>query len=319
MAETSGPKTQTPQLNGPPFDKHGADIIIQSADKVDFRCHKAILTVASPVFESLFTLPQGDIRAEEAQIVRVPQDGVTLSNVLRFAYPTTPPKPETLDEMVSALNAAHYYQMDDLASYLQSLVTSNCRFLTEEPVRTYAIACRWGWKDMAKKAAIATLQIKLDMWTLIDMPIPELADIPAISLVRLWDYRRRCIRATCDEANVDNLDWLPTYKDVLPNFGSFCDCPSRLFKGSTSFGTWSKIWFVECLEETQAQLVDTLCMKDVLGTLSASFITKAVRCPKCFEALEKRMSPFMAFFAKRIDEVGGKVSYYLIIDTCVDV
>lgn len=46
--------------------------------------------------------------------------------------------------MVIALNAAPYYQMEDLISYLQSLITSDCRFLKEQSVRVYAIACRWG-------------------------------------------------------------------------------------------------------------------------------------------------------------------------------
>lgn len=43
--------------------------------------------MASPVFESLFTLPQGSMYAEETQIVRVPQDGAALTVVLRFVYP----------------------------------------------------------------------------------------------------------------------------------------------------------------------------------------------------------------------------------------
>ena len=41
-----------------PFDHSLADVILRSSDKIDFRVFKLFLSLASPVFETMFSLPQ---------------------------------------------------------------------------------------------------------------------------------------------------------------------------------------------------------------------------------------------------------------------
>lgn len=47
----------------PPFDKASADCILRSADQahVDFRVYRLVLSLASSVFESMFSLPDSNI------------------------------------------------------------------------------------------------------------------------------------------------------------------------------------------------------------------------------------------------------------------
>ncbi|KAI0255963.1 hypothetical protein BJV78DRAFT_1113987, partial [Lactifluus subvellereus] len=41
-----------------PFDDADADIILRSSDQVNFHVYKVILSVASPFFKDMFSLPQ---------------------------------------------------------------------------------------------------------------------------------------------------------------------------------------------------------------------------------------------------------------------
>ncbi|KZS99417.1 uncharacterized protein LAESUDRAFT_627614, partial [Laetiporus sulphureus 93-53] len=40
------------------FNKNSADIIFRTADEVDFHLHKAVLMLASSMFEGMFSIPQ---------------------------------------------------------------------------------------------------------------------------------------------------------------------------------------------------------------------------------------------------------------------
>lgn len=45
-------------IASPPFDDPEADIILRSSDNVDFHVYKFLLSLVSPVFKSMFALPQ---------------------------------------------------------------------------------------------------------------------------------------------------------------------------------------------------------------------------------------------------------------------
>ncbi|EMD39269.1 hypothetical protein CERSUDRAFT_122690 [Gelatoporia subvermispora B] len=59
-------KTDPPPKFAHPFTKSSADVIIRSSDGVDFRVHRIVLAEASPVFEGMFSLPQGPRSAKDA-------------------------------------------------------------------------------------------------------------------------------------------------------------------------------------------------------------------------------------------------------------
>ena len=51
-----------------PFDHAKADIVLRSSDNVDFRVFKLFLSLASPVFETLFDIPQPVEESEDQEI-----------------------------------------------------------------------------------------------------------------------------------------------------------------------------------------------------------------------------------------------------------
>ena len=106
----------------PPFNKRIADIILRSSDHVDFRVRQSILAEASPVFESMFSLPQlpenrKRKERDEAeyrdgiQVVSVAEGSRVLDALLRFCYPVDDPLLPTLKVTCEVLEAARKYDM----------------------------------------------------------------------------------------------------------------------------------------------------------------------------------------------------------------
>ena len=65
-----------------------ADIILRSGGPkaVEFRAHRAILSIASPVFETMLSLPQPGIE-KLIPVCDLSEDAKTLEVLLRLIYP----------------------------------------------------------------------------------------------------------------------------------------------------------------------------------------------------------------------------------------
>ncbi|TFY78381.1 hypothetical protein EWM64_g5632 [Hericium alpestre] len=75
-AEALASKTLKVVTADAPFNDPNADIVLRSYDRVDFRTYKMILSMASPVFRDIFTLPQPlpESRAESAVPASAPRE-----------------------------------------------------------------------------------------------------------------------------------------------------------------------------------------------------------------------------------------------------
>lgn len=65
-----------------------ADIILRSGGPklVEFRAHRTILSIASPVFETMFSLPQ-PAADKSLPVCDLSEDANTLDALLRLIYP----------------------------------------------------------------------------------------------------------------------------------------------------------------------------------------------------------------------------------------
>lgn len=66
MAPKNSKKHCSPRTSQHPFDQPSADLILRTADLVDFRVHTQILAQASPFFASMLALPQPTASATSA-------------------------------------------------------------------------------------------------------------------------------------------------------------------------------------------------------------------------------------------------------------
>ena len=142
---------------GENFNAPDADIILRALGppKRDFRVHKLILSLASPVFKGMFSLPQptsGSSRESTVagiEVVKVTDPAGALDIILRMIYPSsTPPSLDgdfDFDTLVECLVIADKYEIGRAGSQLRDALARTC--LTR-PLRVYAVAARFGFAKL---------------------------------------------------------------------------------------------------------------------------------------------------------------------------
>ncbi|KAL1949223.1 hypothetical protein VTO73DRAFT_11029 [Trametes versicolor] len=169
MAPKKSKPGGSPRTSQHPFDQPSADLILRTADLVDFHVHSQILAQASPFFASMLALPQPTASAtssedgsandtppgpDAAPIVPVSENSATLELLLRLIYPISKPRAQMDDPqtMVPALLAATKYEMtlpiDIMSERLAAIIPRS-------PLQVWAAACRTGLESVARQAALA--------------------------------------------------------------------------------------------------------------------------------------------------------------------
>ena len=143
------------------FDAEDADLILRAADCKEFRVHRCILSIASPVFRDMFAFPQPhDPTHQQLPHVDLPETAVTLDILLRYIYPIPSPKIEDFTILSNLLVSAEKYGAEGVTSRLRTILISS-HFLDLDPLRVYAIACRWSFFEEAKFASTLTVYVDL--------------------------------------------------------------------------------------------------------------------------------------------------------------
>ena len=142
------------------FTADDADIVLRASRchaPREFRVHKTILSITSPVFKDMFDIPQPVSSATTPEattpVIDVDDTPEDLENFLRIIYPFGPPTLSTLDAILHVLAILDKYQVHSaLLRPLRSQLVSP-EFLKNDPVRVYSIACCWKFKEEADLAA----------------------------------------------------------------------------------------------------------------------------------------------------------------------
>ncbi|KAF9647389.1 hypothetical protein BDM02DRAFT_3084895, partial [Thelephora ganbajun] len=142
------------------FDAEDADLILRSANCEEFRVHRCILSIASPVFRDMFAFPQPHDPNHELAHVDLPETTATLDILLRYIYPIPSPKIVDFTTLSNVLVAAEKYGAEGVTSRLRTILVSS-HFLDIDPLRVYAIACRWSFLEEAKLASTRTVYVDL--------------------------------------------------------------------------------------------------------------------------------------------------------------
>jgi hypothetical protein len=203
--------------NGAPFDRGDSDITIRSCDRVHFQVHKAILGIASTVFEYMFTAPGSLPHGHEQvkQVIDLTEDSKTLLQLLSVMYPMDPIFPDTFAGTPSLLSACQKYQMGSTVTHIRALMRE-CMpslFTTENSFRAYGTASRYQLEEEALHAARLTLEFSMDFNTIGE----DLRFISGIDLFRLHEFRNECteVAKDCIEKMIDR-EPIPSHPIVLP-------------------------------------------------------------------------------------------------------
>lgn len=159
-------KDKGSNLKGVPFavstpfvSDPGADIVLRSCDKHEFRARKAILSFASSFFNDMFSLPQPTERESEISMddpIELSETGRVIDALLRYCYPLPNPPIEDIVFADLVLRAAEKYDITIAVSgviavihdqrlarpdFLLFLYRRACDLQSETEARDYAWDC----------------------------------------------------------------------------------------------------------------------------------------------------------------------------------
>ena len=224
------PSPGSPSAFGPPFDDNDADIILRSSDQVEFLVYKVILSKASPVFKTMFSLPQPatDTTQNSRPIVDLAENSKVLAAVLSAIYPHTSvaANPLSLDDLIATLDAARKY---DMVTALRRLMDSTCtETLRNSPVEAFCAAYSRKLREAAQIAARASLKNRLTFEDIGD----KLQYINGPAIHRLWKFHSACSAAAVEAIPTNNtFTWIPPEPTTSLATPSSCGC-------STQFEVW---------------------------------------------------------------------------------
>jgi len=195
---------------GPPFNDTDADIILRSSDRVDFIVYKVILSKASPVFKTMFSLPQPttDTQPDSPHpIVELAENSKVLAAFLSIVYPPTPmsPEPLSLDDLISALDMARKY---DIATMPDRLLIDfgGLKTLQKKPLEAFCAAYSRELAKAAKIAARASLKHRLTLDAIGD----NLQHTNGPAFHSLWKFHRACSAVAVKAISGNVFGWIPT-------------------------------------------------------------------------------------------------------------
>lgn len=144
-------ETQDPFIVPPPFDASSTgDCILSTPEGVHFKVHRAVMSIASPVFADI---PQARSPDDDTPIIRVTEGPKTLTTLLTMIYPVDPPIINDLDLMLDVVEAYHKYsitlgRLRRCPGFRELLVGTAIE--PELGLRLYALAWRVGLEEEAK-------------------------------------------------------------------------------------------------------------------------------------------------------------------------
>lgn len=171
------------------------DIILRAGQepdsKHDFRVHKFILSLASPIFKDMLTLPQppnqNDAEQPDTPVVDISDSPEILDVILRFIYPgVEPPKLTVLSTVFDVLSAVDKYDIISMRPVLADALKS---FVDAEPFRVYIAACRFGFLEEAKAAARALTPRQINLSERYEKDVRHITGTDLYRL--LWFVQRR--------------------------------------------------------------------------------------------------------------------------------
>ncbi|KAI0769655.1 hypothetical protein BD413DRAFT_77005 [Trametes elegans] len=269
QAEQDDHKSDLVLSNGgvhPLFSSLDGDVVLGSKERVLFRVHSYTLKTTSGWFRAMYSLPQRSATAADIppETIYVDEDAETLEGLLRMVCGLPIPRLDSYDIIEPILHAAEKYDMPGPMSIVRALVMTPP--LVTDPLRLYAIACRYGWQDEALTASRYTLTLNLHA------PehrhtLQKLGTDALLGLFQLHHTRRESLRRRLDDPPFVN----DSGDTSCSNCGSLVD-----------YHTWRELKYVIIMEMDGRPLGDTVVNPGLLEwpAARACWSAKCINCDR---------------------------------------
>jgi BTB/POZ domain len=243
-----------------------------------------MLALSSPVFSTMFSLPQSEsARKQVLPVVDLSEGRATLDALLRVIYPIADPKFETLDDLGPVIDAAMKYEITFALTRLRSFLVSP-RFLKNQPLRVYAIATHWGFEEEMKTASGYTLGVDI-----INSPSAD-----TLNNIATAHYRRLLIFHLERAAKAQQI-----LEDVSPARGTCSACRGYIER-------WHEAYKAKAKDELSVRPTSTVvCSFDFIAPIADSIEVAECgmsSCRKSGRKLEMYRS-FLQVLKDRIDDL----------------
>ncbi|KAM5531463.1 hypothetical protein V8D89_014853 [Ganoderma adspersum] len=296
----------SPVEAGPPFNgRASADLVIRTADNVNFHVWKCVLEEVSPFFADMFALGGQQYKAtancggEEDQVaadersplpyIDVSESSADLRRLLLTIYPPS-------NFVFNSLNELKPVLVRDFAKV--------------EPLRVFCIATLYDLPPAQDAAARCFLS--LSATAAAEAYVDELRDLDAKAYHRLLAYRRQCV---ADLAKMfEGLSWFPDGVWIFTNNVN-CNCGyeqvTYTFKGPDGAGIQRSIkrWFLAHYKRVAAALLDKPCPEALEDpALCDQAFKDATNCVTCRGLVHDHMRSFMKSLGNQAEERVSKIT-----------
>jgi len=297
--DDSQPKVNSSTSLPEPLDVPDANLIIRSSDLVNFRVHKPVLAMASPVFKDLLSLPQPPDGESIGglPVVQLSEDAELLHSLVSMLYPVSSVAPNSYDKVLYLLAACQKYEMVSVQSSIRDEVNRGhfpAPVSGTEAFSAYAIAEAKGLIPETENAARLTLDHPMTFETLGD----GLRLFEGAALLDLAHFRRRCR---------DNL--VMCLKSFLGTPGPssiWVDCPNAdSYMSQTALPAWLNTVFSWSNDLFTHRLPTPLNIREAY--LTAIQAHSDNNCISCLRVHATRGATYCAEFESRLAQVRDKV------------
>jgi hypothetical protein len=194
------------KISDVPFDNPEADVILRSCDGVDFHVFKIVLSLASPVFPDMFSIPTPSPGRPESQTVH---DGLPVVQLSESS------KVFDLAELVDSKDALALLEFGRKLEVEALIPPLTCylKVLTErDPVSAYCLAVNYHYDDIVEAAARSCLKLPITK-----LKCDVLHCITGEEYQALIEYHSSCGAAA--SAVTLGRNWFPTQR-------SYAACPA---------------------------------------------------------------------------------------------
>ena len=165
--------------------------MVQSPDVINFRVNKVVLSVSSPFFADIFSLPQSpDNEAINGlPVVRLSEHAETLDYLLTMLYPFPCVTPDGYDKALQLFDAAQKYDMVGVQSHIRAQIKSREPILLtrNEVFRAFAISSGAKLLPEMETSARHTLECPMTLESLTDeLPLFEGWELRDLVRHRKW-------------------------------------------------------------------------------------------------------------------------------------